>query len=135
VGKVTQENLRNLRKARGLTQFDVADILGIAKSAVSKVESGERHLSLPESTLLEWLFFGVVPPRVGSSGLNLQSAIGLSDSEWRVVETIAKADGLTPAAWVGRRIVGILLAMGLPPAGGVAPPLHSAGDIKSSRLA
>ena len=133
--RVTPDNLRELRKGRGLTQSEVAEVLGVPQNAISKVEAGERHLSLPESTLLEWLFFGVVPPRVGSSGLNLQSAIGLSDSEWRVVETIAKADGLTPAAWVGRRIVGILLAMGLPPAGGVAPPLHSAGDIKSSRLA
>lgn len=40
--------LREFREAQGLTQRDVAKRLGVPQSFVSKYESGERRLDLPE---------------------------------------------------------------------------------------
>ena len=43
-----QSVLREVRKQRGLTQLELADLLGKPQSYVSKYESGERRLDLPE---------------------------------------------------------------------------------------
>lgn len=40
--------LRELRESRKLTQRDLASRLGVHQSFVSKYESGERRLDLPE---------------------------------------------------------------------------------------
>jgi transcriptional regulator with XRE-family HTH domain len=40
--------LREFREAKGLTQRDIAKRLGVPQSFVSKYESGERRLDLPE---------------------------------------------------------------------------------------
>ncbi len=50
------ERLRHTRKGKGLTQREVADLLGIKQSTVSRIESGklspeERH----ERAIEEWL--------------------------------------------------------------------------------
>ena len=52
------EKLRALRRQRGMTQADVAEQLGISKSAISMYEQGNRE---PELELLERIadLFGV----------------------------------------------------------------------------
>jgi transcriptional regulator with XRE-family HTH domain len=44
--------IRSLRKERGLTQTDIGKVLGLEKTAVSKIESGARALTAKE---LIWL--------------------------------------------------------------------------------
>jgi transcriptional regulator with XRE-family HTH domain len=40
------ENIKNMRKKRGLTQEELGGFLGVGKSAVSRWESGEREVTL-----------------------------------------------------------------------------------------
>jgi transcriptional regulator with XRE-family HTH domain len=42
--------IRDTRRRTGLTQADVADGLGLDRSAVSRIESGERGLAVAELT-------------------------------------------------------------------------------------
>jgi len=49
----TAENLREIRVARGLTQTQVGEILGIAKDQVCKIEAGSRSLTHAERMVLD----------------------------------------------------------------------------------
>jgi transcriptional regulator with XRE-family HTH domain len=40
-------NLRTLRRAKGLTQMDLSDLIGVSQSALAEVETGKR---LPRKT-------------------------------------------------------------------------------------
>ncbi|MCP4897578.1 MAG: helix-turn-helix transcriptional regulator [bacterium] len=73
--------LRTLRKRLGLTQDDVAELLGCDRTSVSKKESGERPLTYSEMELLVERFREVDPdvslvdlasdavlPRTGTEG-------------------------------------------------------------------
>jgi transcriptional regulator with XRE-family HTH domain len=44
--------VRELREARDMTQDDLAGVLDLTKSAVSRIESGERGLAAPELAVL-----------------------------------------------------------------------------------
>ncbi len=46
--KAIIERLKKARMEAGLTQVDVADILGKPQSYISKIESGERRLDVLE---------------------------------------------------------------------------------------
>jgi len=59
--EIRAENLKQLRKRMRLSQGEVAEIIGIAREAVSKIETGKRDLTAAERRLLEWYFFGKVP--------------------------------------------------------------------------
>jgi transcriptional regulator with XRE-family HTH domain len=60
------QRVRALRQERGLTQDDLAGRLELGKSAVSRIESGERGLAASELAVLagllgisaDWLLFG-----------------------------------------------------------------------------
>ena len=43
------ERLRKLRKYMGLTQEQVADILGLGRDAILRIEKGDRKIDLQES--------------------------------------------------------------------------------------
>jgi len=65
--KINGPDLKKLRKSKRMLQEDVAEIIGISREAVSKIETGRRELSVSERLLLEWYFFGKVPRTVHSS--------------------------------------------------------------------
>lgn len=51
-----RENLRNARKAAGMTQRQVAEYLGMTERAYQRIESGERVGMIEAWDLLEDLF-------------------------------------------------------------------------------
>jgi transcriptional regulator with XRE-family HTH domain len=63
------ENIKNIRKHKGLTQEELGGLLGVGKSAVSRWESGEREVTLATmrsiaaalGAPLEWLVEGLDP--------------------------------------------------------------------------
>jgi len=59
---ISGSDLKKLRKSKRMLQEDIGEIIGISREAVSKVETGRRELSVSEQRLLEWYFFGKVPP-------------------------------------------------------------------------
>ncbi|MBN2224969.1 MAG: helix-turn-helix transcriptional regulator [Deltaproteobacteria bacterium] len=62
------ENIKNIRRKKGLTQEELGGLLGVGKSAVSRWESGEREVTLATMRSiaaaldvgLEWLVEGLV---------------------------------------------------------------------------
>jgi transcriptional regulator with XRE-family HTH domain len=46
--RALQDALRAIRSEKGITQAELAELLGKPQSYVSKFESGERKLDLPE---------------------------------------------------------------------------------------
>jgi transcriptional regulator with XRE-family HTH domain len=61
------ENIKNIRRRKGLTQEELGSLLGVGKSAVSRWESGEREVTLATmrsiaaglGVPLEWLVEGL----------------------------------------------------------------------------
>lgn len=61
--------MRRVREERGMTQDEIANLLGTTKSAVSRVESGQRGLAAAEFAALssalevsaDFILFGEVP--------------------------------------------------------------------------
>lgn len=67
--EITSQRLKAAREARGLTQADLADHLGISSDAISKIETGNSTLTLQHLEKLPGLlgqdlayFFGIDPP-------------------------------------------------------------------------
>ena len=50
------ERLRALRTAAGLSQYEVARLLGMHRSTISMIEAGKRELSLREATQFAVLY-------------------------------------------------------------------------------
>jgi len=103
--EVSAAHLSRIRGGQGLNQDDVAKLLGIAQTAVSKIENGSRALSDSEKKLLDWYFFGIVPPRVASITPDLKGVLEFDDAEWRMIGIMANRDGnKTPGQWIASRI-------------------------------
>ena len=50
--RTLRENLRSIRKAKGLTTFDVAKILGVSQAKISYIETGRGVLSARDVAVL-----------------------------------------------------------------------------------
>jgi DNA-binding transcriptional regulator YiaG len=51
--KITASNLKKIRAKMGKTQDDIARILAVTVSAISKIENGKRKMSKAEAELLK----------------------------------------------------------------------------------
>jgi len=54
--KILRNDLKRLRKVKGLTQEEIAQKLGVAPSTYSLYETGERGISLYKAFLLAKIF-------------------------------------------------------------------------------
>ena len=61
---VTAETLKELRKSRGLTQSAVADLIGIPKEQVCRIETNQRGLTFAEKLVLEAALLGRPVPEI-----------------------------------------------------------------------
>jgi len=50
------ENIKAIREEKGLKQIEVADYIGVDKSAYSKIEKGSRSLAIEELQKMAQLF-------------------------------------------------------------------------------
>lgn len=101
--EVTAENLRRVRGSRGMNQEALAELLGVEKYSISRIENGSRALSGSEKSLLDWYFFGHLPPRLANS-LDLPDVLEFTDDEWRIVRILAARAGQTPEQWIASTI-------------------------------
>jgi transcriptional regulator with XRE-family HTH domain len=102
--ETTAENLKAIRDERDLTQDDVAAILGIPRNAVSKIETGTRALSDAEKKILDWYFFGIIPPRLTNTDGDLSGVLDFEEAEWKIIGHIARRHGLTEGQWIAQRV-------------------------------
>jgi transcriptional regulator with XRE-family HTH domain len=102
--KTTAADLKAIREAKGMTQDEVAAVLGIPRNAISKIETGTRSLSDSEKKLLDWYFFGTVPDRIYSSTIDLAKVLEFDEGEWLIIGHIARRQGISEAEWIARRI-------------------------------
>lgn len=72
------ENIKKLRKEKGLTQQDIADVVNMHRSNYSKVEKGERELSVNALVKLAELF-GVTLDELVSSDSTVPKEIIIKD--------------------------------------------------------
>lgn len=109
--ETTAASLKAIRDERKINQDEVAAVLGIAQTAVSKIETGTRGLSDAEKKLLDWFFFGTVPERIHGSTIDLSRMLEFDEVEWRIIGHIARRQGLTEAEWIAARIRDYLAIM------------------------
>ncbi len=65
--EITADNLREFRKAAGLTQSAVGAIVGLDKEIVCRIETGVRPLQTAESLVLSAALLGREIPHIGES--------------------------------------------------------------------
>lgn len=102
--ETTAENLKEIRTQRGLTQDDVSAVLGLNKYHLSNIENGRRALSDTEKKILDWHFFGTVPPRLAEPSLDMQTILDFEEHEWAILAAMARREGVTEAAFIAGRI-------------------------------
>ncbi len=81
--------LRELRKARNLTQKQVGDVLGITDQSYSRYETGEREPSLESLLKLSDLFGVTVDYLLGQKAVESSA---LTDYEIQLVELTRRVD-------------------------------------------
>jgi transcriptional regulator with XRE-family HTH domain len=97
--EVTPADLRAIRSKKGMNQEEIGELLGITQTAVSKIEKGSRGLSESEKALLDWYFFGILPPRIATTA-TLQGCLEFTDQEWHVLGRMAARVGQTQAQFI-----------------------------------
>jgi transcriptional regulator with XRE-family HTH domain len=102
--ETTAANLKAIRAERRLNQEDIADILGITQTAVSKIESGARTLGSSEKKLLDWHFFRIIPFRIHTSGADPKNLLDFDEAEYRIIGRLARREGITEEEWIVSRI-------------------------------
>jgi transcriptional regulator with XRE-family HTH domain len=97
--EVTAADLRAIRAKKDMNQEEIGELLGITQTAVSKIEKGTRALSESEKALLDWYFFGILPPRIASTA-SLQGCLEFTDQEWHVLGRMAARVGQTHSQFI-----------------------------------
>ncbi len=109
--EVTAETLKIVRISKNLSQEEVAEILGLEKHNISKIETGVRLLADSEKKLLDWYFFGTLPPSVVAT-LDLQGVLEFTDDEWHIIGMMARAAGQSEAKWIRESILSFVALRG-----------------------
>lgn len=115
--------VRQRRLAAGVTQAEVAAVLGIDASAVSRVEKGDRHLSAFELGLLAQAFgwdarelLGIERPRRKMAvAARLREVDGSPQHALARAADVVEVDGLLDDLGVGDDSTGLLFDVPLPP--------------------
>lgn len=83
--------LKTLRTSQKLTQQQLADRIGVAKSVVSYYESGDRYPSYDVLVTIARIFHTTTDYLLDVSKDNVIDVTGLSDEDIAVVRTVAEA--------------------------------------------
>lgn len=83
--------LKGLRKSRHLTQQQLADCLGVAKSVVSYYETGDRFPSYDVLIKIAHTFHVTTDYLLGIERTHMLNLSGLTEEDIAVVETVADA--------------------------------------------
>lgn len=100
---ITPERLKSWRKAEGLNQTELGQMLGWDKIIVSSIETGRRRISAPEQRLLKLLILGEPPFQKEDDPWNPQ--IDFTQEGWSIMTRISHREGYhSPRAWIVQKI-------------------------------
>lgn len=85
------EKLKNLRTSQKLTQQQLADRIGVAKSVVSYYESGDRYPSYDVLVKIARIFHTTTDYLLDVSRDKVIDVTGLSDEDISVIRTVTEA--------------------------------------------
>ena len=85
------EKLKSLRTSQKLTQQQLADRIGVAKSVVSYYESGDRYPSYDVLVKIERIFHTTTDYLLDVSKDSVIDVTGLSDEDIAVIRAVAEA--------------------------------------------
>lgn len=85
------EKLKDLRTSQKLTQQQLADRIGVAKSVVSYYESGDRYPSYDVLIKIARVFHTTTDYLLDVSKANVIDVTGLPEEDISVVRTVADA--------------------------------------------
>lgn len=85
------EKLKALRTSQKLTQQQLADRIGVAKSVVSYYESGDRYPSYDVLVKIARIFHTTTDYLLDVAKDNVIDVTGLSEEDIAVVRTVAEA--------------------------------------------
>ena len=85
------EKLKSLRTSQKLTQQQLADRVGVAKSVVSYYESGDRYPSYDVLVKIARIFHTTTDYLLDVTKDNVIDVTGLSEEDIAVVRTVAEA--------------------------------------------
>jgi transcriptional regulator with XRE-family HTH domain len=133
------ENLQALRKSRGMSQENLAELIGVSRQAVSKWESGQSYPEMDKLILLSDLFGVSIDSMV--KGINGSSADGASNENKAQRRSFADLKSMMHYEYKSRRKLfnvplvhinigyGIYVAKGILAVGNIAVGLFSVGII------
>lgn len=101
--EVTAENLRSIRTEKDMSQEDIASILDLQGYHISNIEKGRRLLTDTEKKILDWYFFGIVPPRL-TTAAGLAGILDFDPAEWAIIGILSRRAGQTEAQWIASQI-------------------------------
>ena len=82
------ERLRQLRKARGLTQAQLAELLGGSKMMISSYESGTRFPPYPTLVKIASIYGVTTDYLLGAEKHKTLNADGLSDDQLQLAKSL-----------------------------------------------
>ena len=85
------EKLKALRTSQKMTQQQLADRIGVAKSVVSYYESGDRYPSYDVLVKIAYIFHTTTDYLLDVKKEKVIDVTGLSDEDIAVVRTVAEA--------------------------------------------
>lgn len=85
------EKLKDLRTSQKLTQQQLADRIGVAKSVVSYYESGDRYPSYDVLIKIARIFHTTTDYLLDVSKINVIDVTGLPEEDITVIRTVAEA--------------------------------------------
>ncbi len=85
------EKLKDLRTSQKLTQQQLADRIGVAKSVVSYYESGDRYPSYDVLIKIARIFHTTTDYLLDVSKVNVIDVTGLPEEDITVIRTVAEA--------------------------------------------
>ena len=83
-------------------QAEISATFNVHPSTVRRWAEG-GDLTAPVVALLDWYFFGVVPPKI-QRGFDARTVLEFSAAEWAVIGALARRSGVTEAEWIASRV-------------------------------
>ena len=85
------EKLRQLRKARGLTQSQLAELLGGSKMMISSYESGTRFPPYPTLVKIASIYNVTTDYLLGAEKQQMLNATGLTNEQLQLIQMLIDA--------------------------------------------